>query len=110
MRRTGVARAVWAALGAGVLVSACARDLPQLPAPRCVEFEFDPAAGKASQPTTLVLNAQSGRIDFPLAGIAVPETPGACSEQTALSLAQCEFYQYLQRLDGFPTLAAATTP
>lgn len=108
----GETRSTWRSLCAGAFafVAGCASDLPQEPAPRFVELEFDPGAGKTSQPTSLAIDAESGLIDLSRAGIDVPEEPAGCTQQSAFSVAQCEFYQYLERLDGFPTLAAATTP
>src|SRR5689334_5559670 len=92
------------------LIAGCAPDLPHEPAPSCVELEFDPGSGKTSQPTSLVIDDKTGLIDLSRAGIDVPDEPDGCAHQAALSVAQCELYQYLERLDGFPTLASATTP
>jgi hypothetical protein len=100
----------WLCRAAIALAVGCAPDLPQEPASRCVALEFDPAAGKLSQPSSLAIDQDSGLIDLSRAGIDVPDEPGACVEQSALSVAQCELDQYLERLDGFPTLAPATTP
>jgi hypothetical protein len=36
--------------------------------------------------------------------------PADCIAQTLMAVAQCEFYQYLQSLDGFPSTAGATAP
>src|SRR5262249_51915920 len=49
----------------------------------------------------------SGLIDLGNAGIDVPED---CQKARDMPVAQCEFYQYLERLDGFPTLIGGKTP
>jgi hypothetical protein len=110
--RTVCVSSTWSWLCRAALAFAvgCAADLPQEPAPSFVELEFDPGAGKTSQPTSLAIDPDSGSIDLSRAGIDVPDEPGACVEQSALSVAQCELDQYLERLDGFPSLAPATTP
>lgn len=92
---------------------ACMPDIPAQAPHSFVEFQFDPGpADKTFQPTSLVINSSTGLIDLSMAGISVPPSdhPSACAEQTALTVAQCEFYQYLQQLDGFPTLAGGQTP
>ncbi len=70
-------------------------------------MEFDPATGRVPQPIGLVIHPATGRIDLSLAGVAVPAD---CAAQAAMPVAQCEFYQYLQSLDGFPTTAGLTAP
>src|SRR5262249_2597584 len=57
--------------------------------------------------TALVVNPQTGRIDFSLAGISIPDD---CSTQQALTQAQCQFDQWLQTLNGFPTVTSASAP
>jgi hypothetical protein len=104
-----------------VALAACAPDIPDESPPAIVEMSFDPTGepALAYEPTALAINSTTGLIDFSLAGIDVPGVPedraepvdpAACQEQAALSVAQCELYQYLERLDGFPTLATAKTP
>jgi hypothetical protein len=70
-------------------------------------MEFDPGTGRVPQPTVLVINPVTGKIDLSLAGVTVPAD---CLAQAAMPVAQCEFYQYLQSLDGFPTTAGAVAP
>ena len=72
-------------------------------------MEFDPNATppRVSEPSFAVVNPTTGRIDLGLAGIDVPAD---CQAQTAMPPAQCEFNQYLESLDGFPTVAGARTP
>lgn len=111
------------ALGIGtVLVGlACAPSIPQDAPPLFVELQFDPSAepAKIFEPTFLVMDPDTGLIDFSVAGFDVPGVPKdssqpvdpiACQNQQQISVAQCEFYQYLERLDGFPTLTPGLTP
>jgi hypothetical protein len=104
----------WLAALGPLCSAACAPDVPNEPPPAFVEFQFDPSAmpAKSSAPTSLVMNANTGLIDLSAAGIDVPATGDAtaCQDQTAMPVAQCEFYQYLETLDGFPTLTPGTTP
>jgi hypothetical protein len=108
-------------LAACVALAACTPDIPDEAPPAIVEMSFDPSGepALAYEPTALVINPTTGLIDFSLAGVdvpgvpedtAMPVDPAACQEQTELSVAQCELYQYLERLDGFPTLTTAKTP
>jgi len=108
---------------AALLGAGCAPDIPNQPRPQFVELQFDPSAtpAKSYEPTSLIVDPSSKLklLDFSLAGIDVPGVPKdeaqsvdptACQGQTAMSVAQCEFYQYLERLDGFPTLTPGKTP
>src|SRR5678815_5212387 len=56
---------------------------------------------RAPQPTGLIINPGTGKIDFALAGTPLPED---CSTQQVLTQAQCQFGQWLQTLNGFPTV------
>ncbi|MBI5536097.1 MAG: hypothetical protein HY898_25475 [Deltaproteobacteria bacterium] len=102
------ARAVLGAACCCVASAACAPgiasddDIPET-------LPFDPAATPPllPQPTNIVVNPSTGRIDFSLAGVDVPED---CAAAQSMSQAQCEFYKYLGALDGFPTDMAATAP
>lgn len=108
-------------LAACVALVGCAPDIPDEAPPAIVEMSFDPTGepALAYEPTALVISSETGLIDFSLAGVdvpgvpedrAMPVDPEACQEQDELSVAQCELYQYLERLDGFPTLTTAKTP
>lgn len=90
-----------------LLAGACTPDLARDPVPE--EMEFDPEAvpPRVPEPTSLIVNPMTGLLDFSLAGTVVPADCGAVPE---LSRAQCEFYRYLQTLDGYPTVAPARTP
>lgn len=97
--------AAGAALG---LVISCApdiatdSDMPEI-------LPFDPAAVPAQipQPTHIVMDPGTGLISFAAVGVQVP---GDCATASTMSQAQCEFYQYLEKLDGFPTDLEATVP
>lgn len=88
---------------------ACTPDIDQDPVPQFATMEFDSQTGRIPQPTSLVINPLTGLIDMGLVGIDVPvdcqSIPGAAMPQ-----AECEFLQYLESLDGFPTVGAATAP
>ena len=58
-------------------------------------------------PSGLIVNQTTHRIDFSLAGITIPDD---CAAQTAMPQAACEFDQWLQTLDGYPTTTPATVP
>lgn len=98
--------ALFAGLGA-LGAHACAPAVGTDPVPEVMEM--DPAASppRAPEPTHVLLNPGTGLVDFALLGIAVPAD---CSAQGAMPQAQCEFYRYLQSLDGFPTVAPARAP
>ncbi len=102
----------WAGWGASLAVAciatACTPDIAQdRDTPETMPF--DPAADPPllPQPTDLLINPTTGRIDFAVVGLHVPDD---CASQPNDALAQCEFYQYLEGLDGFPTDLSATAP
>ena len=72
-------------------------------------MEFDPTARppRVSEPSFVALDRMTGKIDLSVAGIDVPAD---CSTQPATARAQCEFNQYLESLDGFPTVATRAHP
>jgi len=93
--------------------AACVPDLhtPDV-IPETVEMQFDPTTGRVPQPTSLVINPGTGHIDFSVAGIVVPTdcTNADMLAAAKISAAECLFDQYLQSLDGFPTVTPATAP
>ena len=102
----------WAVEGLAValtaLAGACTPDVGSSPpAPTAMQFDLTAAPPRVPQPTALVVNPQTGHIDFSLAGTPIPDD---CTTQTALTEAQCQFDQWLQTLDGFPSLGTATAP
>jgi hypothetical protein len=85
----------------------CAPDIPSDPVPEAMEFELSTTPPRAPEPSSLIVNRETGRIDFSLSGLSLPED---CSQQRALSPAECEFRRYLETLDGYPTSSAARAP
>ncbi|HEY3353276.1 MAG TPA: hypothetical protein VGQ83_08520 [Polyangia bacterium] len=104
-------------VGALVALSAgCAPDLPVGTVPTYAVMQFDPQATppRISEPTVLAINQQTGLIDFSASGVNVPAdcatAPAAAPPETAMPVAACEFYTFLQSLDGFPTVTPGRTP
>src|SRR5262245_3372853 len=89
------------------LAGACTPDVGSTPVPTSMQFDLTAMPPRVPQPTALIGNPQTGHIDFSLAGTPIPAD---CSTQTALTEAQCEFDQWLQTLDGFPSLTTASAP
>jgi hypothetical protein len=90
-----------------MLAGGCVPDVGSTPIPTAMQLDLTSMPPRAPQPTALIVNPQSGRIDFSLAGTPIPDD---CASQSALPQAQCQFDQYLQTLNGFPTVTAATAP
>jgi hypothetical protein len=91
------------------LAAACTPDVgaSNAPAPTAMEFDLTAVPPRAPQPTGLIINPGTGKIDFALAGTPLPED---CSTQQVLTQAQCQFDQWLQTLNGFPTVTTASAP
>jgi hypothetical protein len=102
--RLGVHALLCAALGAQ---AGCTPDVGDDPVPEALEFDLAATPPRVPQPTSLIVDPRSGRIDFSLAGLDLPED---CGDQRVLPEAECEFDHYLESLDGFPTLSAAQAP
>jgi hypothetical protein len=98
----------WAAAATAVLAAAaCTPEIDTDPVPVVMEFDPNAKPPRVSEPSFLARDPATGKIDLGVAGIDVPAD---CSTQPALARAQCEFNQYLESLDGFPTVATARTP
>jgi hypothetical protein len=98
----------WVVGGLAVaLAGACTPDVGSSPVPTAMQFDLAAAPPRVPQPTALVVNKQTGHIDFSLAGTPIPAD---CTMQTALTPAQCQFDQWLQTLDGFPSLSPVSAP
>lgn len=93
---------------AGLGGSGCTPDIPNEPAPAAMEFDTAAVPPRVPQPIGLVINQQTGLIDFSLTGLALPAD--CANAAPPLSRAECEFDQYLQTLDGFPTVTPAQAP
>ncbi len=101
-------RAAWRAMGvAGLAVAAasCTPSIGKDPVPAAMQWE--PLPPRVPSPSLLLVDRATGRIDFSLAGLPVPEQ---CAAQTQLPRAACEFDHYLQTLNGFPTTTTAMAP
>src|SRR5262245_17902302 len=90
-----------------LLAAACVPDVGSDPIPTAMQLDLTSMPPRAPQPTALIVNPQTGLIDFSLAGTPIPDD---CSMQQALSEAECQFDQWLQTLNGFPTVTPATAP
>jgi len=89
------------------LAVACTPDVGSDPTPTSMEVDLTAVPPLAPQPTALIVNPQTGLIDFSLAGTPIPDD---CATQQALTEAQCQFDQWLQTLNGFPTVSPASAP
>jgi len=112
-RGRATARASVAA--AAIAAAGCTPDVPKDPVPEEMVYDLQSQPPNVPQPTVLVVNPTTRRIDFGQAGVVLPPdcaTLKAPSPTGApqLSQAECEFDQYLQSLDGFPTVTPATAP
>ena len=92
---------------AAAIAGACVPDVGSDPTPTAMEVDLTATPPRAPQPTALIVNPQTGLIDFSLAGTPIPDD---CSTQQALTEAQCQFDQWLQTLNGFPTVTPASAP
>jgi len=103
---TGVGVGGLAALAA--LAAACTPDVGANPAiPTAMQFDTTTMPPRVPQPTLLIVNPVSHKIDFSLAGTPIPAD---CAAQTVMPPAQCEFDQWLQTLNGFPSVSSASAP
>ncbi|MES1206002.1 MAG: hypothetical protein ABUS79_08690 [Pseudomonadota bacterium] len=112
MKRSRPTAVVAAAVGAACAAlslggGGCTPDIPRDPVPQAMEFDPEAMPPRVPQPTGLIINRQTGRIDLSLAGTPVPAD---CATLLAGEIAECEFNQYLQSLDGFPTVTPASAP
>ncbi|HEY8926081.1 MAG TPA: hypothetical protein VIU64_16970 [Polyangia bacterium] len=114
MAAAGRARRATFATLALAAAAGCTPDVPRDPVPEEMIYDLQSRPPNVPQPTVLVMNRTTGRIDFSQAGVILPTDcsmaqtppPGA----TPMPQAECEFDHYLQRLDGFPTVTPATAP
>jgi len=99
-------RRLWRVLALG-LSAACTPEIGTDPVPASMPFDPTAVPPRVPEPTHVLVNPTTKRLDFAIAGITVPAD---CAAPGPLPQAQCEFYQYLQRLDGYPTVTPARTP
>jgi hypothetical protein len=89
------------------VVGACTPNVANDPVPDEMEFDSEAVPPRVPQPSGLIVNPTTGRLDFSLAGTQVSAD---CTMPGALSEAECEFLTYLQSLDGYPTSSHALAP
>jgi hypothetical protein len=104
-RAAAVLTAILALVAGGI---ACTPDVAQDQIPEAMQFDPDVVPPRVPSPTGLIVNRQTGLIDFSLAGTPIPSDCTAPPQ--GLSPAECEFDQYLQTLDGFPSVTPAEAP
>jgi hypothetical protein len=94
---------------ASVLAAACTPDVGATTGgvPTAMQFDLTSLPPRVPQPTGLIVNQQTGKIDFSLAGTPLPAD---CSTQQFLPEAQCQFDKWLETLDGFPSVSTASAP
>jgi hypothetical protein len=97
----------WLSVGALLVAGACTPEVAHDAIPEEMEFEPQAIPPRVPEPTSLIVNPTTGLLDFSLAGTPVPAD---CATQTQMPQAQCEFFRYLQTLDGYPTVTPARTP
>jgi len=90
-----------------LLGGACVPNVGKDPVPYAMEFDTQAKPPRVPQPTSLVVSAVTGHIDFSLAQMMLADS---CTTSQTLSPAECEFDKYLQTLDGFPTVTPASAP
>ena len=101
------ARKSWGLVVVTALWCACAPDVAKDPLPEAMEFDPSAMPPRAPQPTGLVVDATTHRINLALANVVVSPD---CTTPGLLSQAECEFDTYLQSLDGFPTVTPGLAP
>lgn len=105
------ARRACGCVGAALLVAACGGEgdaAVGVDEPLAVmELDATTSPPRVPQPIDLAIDPVTGRVDLATAGVVVPDD---CAAATSMPVAQCELDQYLEALDGFPTLGPATAP
>jgi hypothetical protein len=94
----------------GLSLSTAAACTPQVatdPVPASMPFEPTASPPRVPEPTHVLVSPTTRRLDFSLGGIVVPAD---CTMAKPMPQAQCEFYHYLEGLDGYPTVTPARTP
>ena len=100
------AGAAWGAVAG----TGCNPDVGRDPVPEAMEFDPTTTPPRAPQPTIAVINPLTGKIDLGLAGIPVAADCADATMTPAAARGVCEFGQFLQSLDGFPTTSTAQAP
>lgn len=100
--RSGV---LWGAVSLLGTLPACMPDIDTDPLPE--SLQYDPTTARVPEPIFLVQDPTTGKINLEATGAVVPDD---CSTLDQYQVAQCEFNQYLQSMDGYPTLTPAKAP
>jgi hypothetical protein len=91
-----------------LLLGSCTPDVGTDVPPEAMQFEPAATPPRVPEPTHVIINPGTRHIDFALGGVTVP--PDCAAATIPIPRAQCEFYQYLQSLDGYPTTTPARAP
>lgn len=104
----GWTAAVLVAVVLTALGGACTPDVGSSPPPpTSMQFDLTATPPLVPQPTALLVNPQTGLIDFGQTGTPLPAD---CSMPTAMTPAQCQFDKWLETLNGFPSLTPVSAP
>lgn len=93
-----------------VAMAGCEPEIGTDPVPNIMEFDSE--TGRIPEPTVAAVDQTTGMLDFSPLGIDVPTGPAACLDASGWegAVAECEFFQYLETLDGYPTLSSMRCP
>ena len=95
----------------GLLASPrCAPDVSTDPVPIAMEFDSLGDPPRTPEPNGVVINPETGHIDFSILDWWLPTYAEDCVGQPAWPVAACEFNVYLETLDGFPTVSSFRAP
>jgi hypothetical protein len=95
------------AIALAMFAGACTPDVGSSHIPTAMEFDLTATPPRVPQPTALLVNPATGLIDFGQTGTPLPPD---CGTLPVPNQAQCQFDQWLQTLDGFPSLTTASAP
>ena len=95
-----------------VMEAACAPEIANDPYPDTMQFDPTAEPPRSPEPNAVVINPDTGLIDFSVLGRWLPVYATDCQDVPAdvMPVAQCEFYMYLQTLDGFPSVSPVRAP
>lgn len=83
----------------------CAPELGDDPVPAYFEFDPSGAEPRVPLPNIVLVNQDTGLLDYGL-----PNDPEACVSLASMPGAMCEFLQFMQGMDGFPSQATVSIP
>ncbi len=91
-------------------LAACEPDIQLEDPPAFMQFDTESEPTRTPEPNAVVINPDTGLIDFGVLGQWLPTYPEDCQNQPSIPVATCEFNVYLETLDGFPTVSTFTAP